>query len=304
MGGTRLDIVKEILSGNGISLQEEKGNIEDSARIQTTYIRRLENDIHLASSFINQANVSIEKLILKTRNISHEDQIFLKKDIIALSDTYGRLPYLSDKSDVIGIASASSIIDSLIQQQTEASIHLNKKNEVESYEIASKRTLFEDYKRLLQLIDQKRVTERGKLEEIDLKTSAMELYPISKALQVGALNVKLDEARQSENLLSTYLKRIVIKYLALNDWELQQVMTEEKLQQNVNMCIELIDKLVAPSINSIGKEETESSWVEVDPNKIQSKLINHLLMNDIIISRDDSTKEKLFLMLRNFGSVF
>ncbi|CUM48377.1 unnamed protein product [Debaryomyces tyrocola] len=303
MGGTRLDIVKEILSGNGISLQEEKGNLEDSAKIQTTYIRRLENDIHLASSFINQANVSIEKLILKTRNSSHEDLISLKKDIIALSDTYGRLPYLSDKSDVIGIASASSIIDSLIQQQTEASIHLNKKNEIDSNEITAKQALVEEYKRLLQLIDRKHLTEQGKLEEIDQKISVMELNPISKALQVGALNFKLDEARQSENLLSTYLKRIIIKYLALSDWESQQVITEEKLQENVNVCIELIDKLVTSSINSIGKE-IETAWVEVNPNKIENKLINHLLMNNIITSRGDSTKEKLFLMLRNFGSEF
>ena len=285
MDGTRLDIVKEILSGNGISLKEEKGNIEDSAKIQTTYIRRLENDIHLVSSFINQANVSIEKLILKTKNASHEDLISLKKDIIALSDTYGRLPYLSDKSDVIGIASASSIIDSLIQQQTEANIHLNKKNEIDSYEIKSKQGLVEEYKRLLQLIDQKHVTEQEKLEEIDQKTSVMELDPISKALQIGALNIKLDEARQSENLLSTYLRRIIVKYLALSDWESQQVITEEKLQENVNMCIELIDKLVVSSINS-------TAWVEIDPNKIESKFINHLLMNNTIISRDDSTKEK------------
>lgn len=297
MDGTRLDIVKEILSGNGISLKEEKGNIEDSAKIQTTYIRRLENDIHLVSSFINQANVSIEKLILKTKNASHEDLISLKKDIIALSDTYGRLPYLSDKSDVIGIASASSIIDSLIQQQTEANIHLNKKNEIDSYEITSKQALVEEYKRLLQLIDQKHVTEQEKLEEIDQKTSAMELDPISKGLQIGALNIKLDEARQSENLLSTYLRRIIVKYLALSDWESQQVITEEKLQENVNMCIELIDKLVVSSINS-------TAWVEIDPNKIESKFINHLLMNNTIISRDDSTKEKLFLLLRDFGSEF
>lgn len=297
MDGTRLDIVKEILSGNGISLKEEKGNIEDSAKIQTTYIRRLENDIHLVSSFINQANVSIEKLILKTKNASHEDLISLKKDIIALSDTYGRLPYLSDKSDVIGIASASSIIDSLIQQQTEANIHLNKKNEIDSYEIKSKQGLVEEYKRLLQLIDQKHVTEQEKLEEIDQKTSVMELDPISKALQIGALNIKLDEARQSENLLSTYLRRIIVKYLALSDWESQQVITEEKLQENVNMCIELIDKLVVSSINS-------TAWVEIDPNKIESKFINHLLMNNTIISRDDSTKEKLFLLLRDFGSEF
>lgn len=297
MDGTRLDIVKEILSGNGISLKEEKGNIEDSAKIQTTYIRRLENDIHLVSSFINQANVSIEKLILKTKNASHEDLISLKKDIIALSDTYGRLPYLSDKSDVIGIASASSIIDSLIQQQTEANIHLNKKNEIDSYEIKSKQDLVEEYKRLLQLIDQKHVTEQEKLEEIDQKTSVMELDPISKALQIGALNIKLDEARQSENLLSTYLRRIIVKYLALSDWESQQVITEEKLQENVNMCIELIDKLVVSSINS-------TAWVEIDPNKIESKFINHLLMNNTIISRDDSTKEKLFLLLRDFGSEF
>lgn len=297
MDGTRLDIVKEILSGNGISLKEEKGNIEDSAKIQTTYVRRLENDIHLVSSFINQANVSIEKLILKTKNTSHEDLISLKKDIIALSDTYGRLPYLSDKSDVIGIASASSIIDSLIQQQTEASIHLNKKNEIDSYEITSKQALVEEYKRLLQLIDQKHITEQEKLEEIDQKTSVMELDPISKGLQIGALNIKLDEARQSENLLSTYLKRIIIKYLALSDWESQQVITEEKLQENVNMCIELIDKLVVSSINS-------TAWVEIDPNEIESKFINHLLMNNTIISRDDSTKEKLFLLLRTFGSEF
>lgn len=48
-----------------------------------------------------------EKLILKTRNSSHEGLISLMKDIIALSDTYGRLLYLSDKKDVIGIASVS-----------------------------------------------------------------------------------------------------------------------------------------------------------------------------------------------------
>ena len=303
MGRTRLDIVKEILSGNGTSLEEEKRDIEDSAKIQTTYIRRLENDIHLASSFINQANASIEKLIQKTRSSSEENPIFLKKDIIALSDTYGRLPYLSDKSDVIGIASASSIIDSLIQQQTEANLCLNKKNEDDSYEIKNKQALVEEYKRLLQLIDQKHVAEQGKLEEIDQKATFIDLNPVSKALQVEALNTKLDEARQSENLLSTYLKRIIIKYLALSDWESQQVITEEKLQENVNVCIELIDKLVTASIYSIGKK-TENSWVEIYPNKIENDLINHLLMNDIISSRDDSTKERVFLMLRNFGSEF
>lgn len=303
MGATRLDIVKEILSGKDISIQEEKESIEDSAKIQTTYIRRLQNDINLTTTFINQANASIEMLVSKTETTPSEDPITLKKNIIALCDTYGRLPFLSDKSDVIGIASASSVIDGIVQQQTEASLYLNKLNETNSQEIKSKQSLLEDYNRLLKLIDQKLVTGQGRLKEMDQKSDNIELDPISKPQSIRALNNKLKEARQLQDSLLTYLKRIVIKYLAVSDWEVQHVMTEEKLQENVNACIELIDKLMTSSIYSI-KNDSETAWVEVDPSEIESKLINHLLMNDVIISRDDSTKEKLFLMLRNFGSEF
>mmetsp|Transcript_8736 Transcript_8736/g.10925 ORF Transcript_8736/g.10925 Transcript_8736/m.10925 type:complete len:304 (+) Transcript_8736:192-1103(+) len=303
MSGTRLDIVKEILSSKGLSIQEEKESIEDSAKIQTTYIKRLQNDINLTTAFINQANASIERLVSKNEAESPEDLITLKKNIIALCDTYGRLPFLSDKSDVIGIASASSIIESLIQQQREASSYLDKINETNSQAIVSKQSLVEDYTRLLKLIDQKLITGQGKLREIDQKSGNIELDPVSKSQLVKTLNNKLKEARQSEDSLLTHLKRIIIKFLAVSDWEVQHVMTEEKLQENVSVCIELIDKLMTSSINSI-ENDSEAVWVEINPSEIESKLINHLLMNDIIISRDGSTREKSFLMLRNFGSEF
>ncbi|CAG86607.2 DEHA2D00594p [Debaryomyces hansenii CBS767] len=95
----------------------------------------------------------------------------------------------------------------------EANIHLNKKNEIGSYEIAAKKALVEEYKRLLQLVDQKHITESEKLEEINQKTSFIESNQISNALQVGALNTKIGEASRSENLLFTYLKPIIIKYV-------------------------------------------------------------------------------------------
>lgn len=303
MSGTRLDIVKEILSNKSLSIQEEKESIIDTAKIQTTYIKRLQNDINLTTAFINQANASIERLVSKNEAESPEDLITLKKNIIALCDTYGRLPFLSDKSDVIGIASASSIIENLIQQQREASSYLDKINETNSQAILSKQALVEDYARLLKLIDQKLITGQGKLEEIDQKSGNIELDPVSKSQLVKALDNKLEEARQSEYSLLTHLKRIIIKFLAVSDWEVQHVMTEEKLQENVSVCIELIDKLMTSLINYI-ENDSDAVWVEVNPSEIESKLINHLLMNDIIISRGDSTKEKSFLMLRNFGSEF
>ena len=223
MSRTKIDIVKEILLRKGDSNQAENESIDDSARIQSKYIRRLQTDIHLVSSFINQANTSIEKLISKNSNTSQEDIGSLKKDIIALSDTYERLPYLSDKGDVIGIATASTIIDNLIQQQNEASIYLNEKNAKAFNERISMDALVEDYSRFLQLIDQRIITDQSKLNEIHQKTISMDEEPVTRSVQINALDTKLNEAYDLEDLLSSYLNRIVIKYLAVGDWEIQKV---------------------------------------------------------------------------------
>lgn len=303
MSRTKIDIVKEILLRKGDSNQAENESIDDSARIQSKYIRRLQTDIHLVSSFINQANTSIEKLISKNSNTSQEDIGSLKKDIIALSDTYERLPYLSDKGDVIGIATASTIIDNLIQQQNEASIHLNEKNVKAFNERISMDALVEDYSRFLQLIDQRIITDQSKLNEIHQKTISMDEEPVTRSVQINALDTKLNEAYDLEDLLSSYLNRIVIKYLAVGDWEIQKVVTEEKFQENVNLCMQLMDNLVASSMNSMRKG-TRGDWVQVHPNFVESKLINHLLMNDLVVSREDSTIEKSILMLRDFGLEF
>ena len=64
-----------------------------------------------------------------------------------------------------------------------------------------------------------------------------------------------------------------------------------------------MDNLVASSMNSMRKG-TRGDWVQVHPNFVESKLINHLLMNDLVVSREDSTIEKSILMLRDFGLEF
>lgn len=302
MSKTRLAIVKDIISRSNKSPLDGKETIDESAKIQQTYIRKLQNDINLTSSFIEQADASIEDLVLKSQT-GQNNNISLKKEIIALSDTYGKLPYLSEKGDVIGIATASTVINTLVQQQTEANNYLTKKIEKDTNELNLLNGLHIDYERILQLVDEKIVSVQKQLNEIRQKTASLSPVLNTNLLQINSLDSKLSEAYEMEDSLLNYLKRIAIKYLAFGDWEIQQVMTEEVFEENVSLCMQLIDNLVTSSIQSIEKD-TKDDWVIINPNLIEGKLINHFLKNNLIISREDTTKDQYIIMLRSFGSEF
>lgn len=302
MNKSRLDIVKETFLKRSHSIEDEKENMLRSASIQTTYIRRLQNDIKITTSFINQTDIAIDKLGLENHN-NLEDMLTLKKDIIALSDIYSRLPYLPDKGDVIGIASASSIISNLIEQQTEVSKYLGKKNETDEDEIIVKKSLLGDYSKLLHLIDQKTSTAQSRLNDIRKKTNELSLTQVTKSLQDTALTDRINEALQIENVLASSLKRILIKHLALGDWQHQQVMTESSFQEGINDCLQLIESLVNSLLKSITKD-IQQEWVVVYANVFEEKLINQLLMSGLVISREDSSSGKYILKLRNFGVEF
>lgn len=296
MNSFRKDRIKEIFSRHGKLEIDEPEKVKEASKVQGNYMQRLRHDIRSTLNFIEQADSAISKF--KDENGADDDILKLKIEIVALWFCYNRLPYVPDKQDTIGIATASVSVREQIEDQAETFDMLLQEIQTLRQERRSFETLNSDYRQLTSLIDKKIDFEKSKTQEIESKISSMEKAPIEASQQMNALQENIQMSRDMEDTLLASLRRTLTKYLAISDWQLLEVMTAEEFESNTDICIQLIDTLILASIKSVKQKIDE--WLVVYPSKTEERLINHLVRSSLLVIRDDSTYEKYVVKMRNF----
>ena len=296
MNSFRKDRIKEIFSSRGKLEIEEPEKMKEASKIQSNYMQRLRHDIRSTLNFTEQADSAISKF--KDENDVDDDILKLKTEIVALWFCYSRLPYVPDKQDTIGIATASISVQEQVEDQAEAFDMLLQEVQSLKQERRSFETLNSDYKQLTSLIDKKIEFEKFKIQEIESKINSMEITPMEASQQMDALQESIQMSRDMEDTLLASLRRTLTKYLAISDWQLLEVMTAEEFESNTDVCIQLIDTLILASIKSVKQRIDE--WLVVYPTKTEERLINHLVRSSLLILRQDSTDEKYIVKIRNF----
>ena len=296
MNSFRKDRIKEIFSSRGKLEIEEPEKMKEASKIQSNYMQRLRHDIRSTLNFTEQADSAISKF--KDENDVDDDILKLKTEIVALWFCYSRLPYVPDKQDTIGIATASISVQEQVEDQAEAFDMLLQEVQSLKQERRSFETLNSDYRQLTSLIDKKIEFEKFKIQEIESKINSMEITPMEASQQMDALQESIQMSRDMEDTLLASLRRTLTKYLAISDWQLLEVMTAEEFESNTDVCIQLIDTLILASIKSVKQRIDE--WLVVYPTKTEERLINHLVRSSLLILRQDSTDEKYIVKIRNF----
>ena len=296
MNSFRKDRIKEIFSSRGKLEIEEPEKMKEASKIQSNYMQRLRHDIRSTLNFTEQADSAISKF--KDEKDVGDDILKLKTEIVALWFCYSRLPYVPDKQDTIGIATASISVQEQVEDQAEAFDMLLQEVQSLKQERRSFETLNSDYKQLTSLIDKKIEFEKFKIQEIESKINSMERTPMEASQQMDALQESIQMSRDMEDTLLASLRRTLTKYLAISDWQLLEVMTAEEFESLTDVCIQLIDTLILASIKSVKQRIDE--WLVVYPTKTEERLINHLVRSSLLILRQDSTDEKYIVKIRNF----
>ena len=296
MNSFRKDRIKEIFSSRGKLEIEEPEKMKEASKIQSNYMQRLRHDIRSTLNFTEQADSAISKF--KDENDVDDDILKLKTEIVALWFCYSRLPYVPDKQDTIGIATASISVQEQVEDQAEAFDMLLQEVQSLKQERRSFETLNSDYRQLTSLIDKKIEFEKFKIQEIESKINSMERTPMEASQQMEALQESIQMSRDMEDTLLASLRRTLTKYLAISDWQLLEVMTAEEFESLTDVCIQLIDTLILASIKSVKQRIDE--WLVVYPTKTEERLINHLVRSSLLILRQDSTDEKYIVKIRNF----
>lgn len=297
--GEKLDKVKRIFKDSYIA-EKDIDVSPDDENVQLNYSTRLSNDISRTQSYLKQAEMAIN-LLQKIESSLVEDETFaLKKEIIALHELNSKIGYIPDKTDSIGIASASYLINEMISQQKYAISNMQAANKRIEDEIKVKHELRADYERMAQMLDQKITANKSNLESIKEKISDFDVYPITETTMKRKFDEKLKVAYGIEEDLLSFLKRVIIKFLAVTDWESEEIMTEKDLQKNVNSLLGTIDGLVTNLVRN-SKANSTSDWLIIEPTSTERRLIKHLILNGILSERDDSNQTRFIVKLRDIG---
>lgn len=296
----KLDKVKRIFQDSYIA-EKDIDVSPDDENVQLNYSTRLSNDISRTQSYLKQAETAINLLKKKLESSLVEDETFsLKKEIIALYELNSKIGYVPDKTDSIGIASASHLINEMISQQKDAISDMQAGNRRVNDEIKLKHELKTDYERMAQLLDQKIQSNKSNIDAIKKKNGDFDVSPITEISTKRKFDDKLKVAYDIEEDLLSFLKRVIIKFLAVTDWESEEIMTEKDLQRNVNSLLGTIDGFVTNLVRN-SKTNSTSDWLIIEPTSTERRLIKHLILNGILTEREDSNQIRYIVKLRDIG---
>ncbi|EAZ63226.2 hypothetical protein PICST_37943 [Scheffersomyces stipitis CBS 6054] len=286
---SKLDRVNQIYLGE-ISNKKE---VSISSTREAVYENRLKKDIERTKEYIKQAN----RAIVSFRDVEVSASQDHRRRIIALYEAYKKIPYNSSKDESIGLATASQSIERLVQQHAQATDDLNSSNR--QSEIEKIKMAMSDYRRLSEIIDDVVEEKMKRLQVIEARIEEMNVdieseNGISKFNQKskGTLTTIQSDIQATERLLALHLKRIITKFLAVQDSEFSNLSDATIVKTTVQQCQNMLIRLL---------KSDSSTWVQVHPNNFTSGLIKTLVMNDIILIRDDSEFDLQYLKLRDYG---
>ncbi|ODV80734.1 uncharacterized protein CANTADRAFT_4744 [Suhomyces tanzawaensis NRRL Y-17324] len=248
------------------------------------YLERLRKEVEHTKQYIKQADIAISSL----KQADRQDSASEKRRVVALYDSYARVPFVPDKDEVIGSATASTALRNSVEDYSEAIATLSE-SKVDPEELT---LLMDDYRDIVHHTS--RTNEKGlsKLKEMDSKLAELEQEVSLVNRARTQLKSRLKDADQMSSLLSLHLKRVLTKYLAVQNWEEKVVMDSPALKSTIRLIMLMIDDLLTAP---------QDSWVEIVPTSITAQLVKILVFKSIVISREDSTPSIYYLRIRNFG---
>ena len=186
--------------------------------LDEAYLNRLSKDIKRIHDHTKQAEVAINSF-----DEDLEKSSSLEKRIIALYASYGNIPYSTDKNDTISTAATSVILEEMINE---------KRGEITKSNEESTKLDFSD--NIMQLKSQRakrleQITELNTLVDTEFKTQ---------------LPLKLQESLELQKTLFNYLKKVLIKYLAISDRISGSVNTKDQVRENVRTLSNFFDSLL------------------------------------------------------------
>ncbi|KAI5961293.1 hypothetical protein CANMA_003813 [Candida margitis] len=159
--------------------------------LDEAYLSRLIKDLKRIQEYTKQAEKAIE-------SFDKIESVSIEKHIIALYDSYGSIPYTPEKNDTIATAATSVILEEMIQE---------KQKEIAQPCEESKKAEF-DFTGNIDELKKQRATRLEQIKELSLAIDREFLSPLPS---------KWAESLELQRTLSSYLKKVLIKYLAISD---------------------------------------------------------------------------------------
>lgn len=288
-----VNLLKEVLQHHNTSAPEP-----DTGPVQLAYLNGLENDIRTTKKFLDQADSATKQIEGDTPLASSSSDTDRKRRILALHASLGKLPYSPHKNDVIGIALASKHYTDAVNAHTTTNTSITKHTRELNDAATDVKALLEDYAQLLGHLD-------ARLESIPTEVAALDAKmadssEVSVQSQVDALKERISDTTVIDKSIQAHLRRVVLKFLAFQDWANEHVLDEESFKRNIKHCLKIINKLVDNLTES--QAEGEEVWLRLEPTSASDEaLVSVLLRNELVMSRSDSTQELYFLKLRDYG---
>lgn len=270
--------------------------------VQIAYLNGLENDIKTTEGFLQKAKEHLKANEQELSGFPSESERDRKIRVLALSTTYKTIPYLPKKNDVIGIASTSKFTSDLINEQTILNLQLEKLKKNYDNDGQRLESLIADYKEMWLHLRSRIDENPDRINEINQKTDDLRNNGVSINSQISAIDEKLKESRKIEKLLSSHLKRIILKFLAFQDWSNESVMTEDELRDSVTQSVTIVDKLVSNLIERVDTQK--GTWVQLEPPEMYGSLMRIMVRNELVITRENSSADEAYVRLRDYGVEF
>lgn len=279
---SKLERVQQLYLKNGDINTQTTINTSKDAR----YLEKLNREIEATKSFIKQADLAIESLRTKE---SSDPLLEKKKRIIAHYDAYSKLPFVSDKDEVIDVATSSYLVQQRVDNQKEIIEYIqlsSTKLQVERLENDTSifKSVLSDIMESISKTETRLHLLESKIDEVQSEDYKI----LDKSGEI--VNEKYKEMEEMESLVSSHLKRSITKFFALQNWEDETVLDQSTLRHALKHTLKtIIQLLTAP----------KNQWVRIVPNQYSEKLLRELILNDLLI-RDDSNQE--YFQLRHFGT--
>lgn len=260
-------------------MTQEKSTIDPD----TTYLRRLEREIAATERYLLDADRAIkhleQELQLESNNNTTERSH--KEHIIALQQTYEKLPWIPDKNEVLDTAIASVEISDLNKQQLKSITLLRNNIQMKKEEVTDLEQLLIEYQQLIPLLDIQE-EESQRIQDL-LETRSNDDLQSTPDSFLQDLGTNKEHTQQTVKMLQRGLTRILRKYIAISDYKsgnstpVQQATLRDRLAEAYKLVRNLLSHV------------SSNSWVEVDlPTETEETLITTWIINDILLVHEDS----------------
>lgn len=268
--------------------------VDQSSRTaaQETYNKKLHADIERTRKFLEQAkqaNAALKEE-LEASGAGWDEKTKQQAHILALYESYRKLPYTAMKNDLIGIATAALLTKKAVREQRQTLDQLETDNQNLQKEVVRNQQLLADFEEIDELIRQRIEEHPERMEKLRVKLQ--ELRPMEAEMDDKLASVHNATAiyKSVEDRLYQHVKRVVTKIHAAQDWENANIMDEETFKSSVTLSISLIVTLVT---NLLFHPE---KYVTITSGGPEEKVLLVMVRNQLVVVRNNQE-----VKLRDYG---